>query len=94
MFESLQSRLEQALKKMRGQAKITEENIEEAIKEIRTAFLDADVNFAVVKKFIEDIKAKAVSRKEDRTLKNSVICLEKIPNLQHDTKRIRTKKTY
>ncbi|HRE57305.1 MAG: signal recognition particle protein [Candidatus Kapaibacterium sp.] len=60
MFESLQSRLEQALKKMRGQAKITEENIEEAIKEIRTAFLDADVNFAVVKKFIEDIKAKAV----------------------------------
>jgi len=60
MFESLQSRLEQALKKMRGQAKITKENIEEAIKEIRTAFLDADVNFAVVKKFIEDIKAKAV----------------------------------
>ncbi len=60
MFESLQSRLEQALKKMRGQAKITEENIEEAVKEIRTAFLDADVNFAVVKKFIEDIKAKAV----------------------------------
>jgi len=60
MFESLQSRLEQALKKMRGQAKITEENIEEALKEIRTALLDADVNFAVVKKFIEDIKTKAV----------------------------------
>lgn len=60
MFESLQSRLEQALKKMRGQAKITEENIEEALKEIRTALLDADVNFAVVKKFIEDIKSKAV----------------------------------
>ncbi len=60
MFESLQSRLELALKKMRGQAKITEENIDEAIKEIRTALLDADVNFNVVKKFIEDIKNKAV----------------------------------
>ena len=60
MFESLQSRLELALKKMRGQAKISEENIEEALKEIRTALLDADVNFAVVKKFLEDIRAKAV----------------------------------
>jgi len=60
MFESLQSRLELALKKMRGQAKITEENIDEAIKEIRTALLDADVNFNVVKKFIEDIRNKAV----------------------------------
>lgn len=60
MFESLQSRLELALKKMRGQAKISEENIEEALKEIRTALLDADVNFAVVKKFLEDIRSKAV----------------------------------
>ena len=53
MFESLQSKLESALKVFRGQSKITEENIKEALNEVRNALLDADVNFAVVKDFIE-----------------------------------------
>lgn len=60
MFESLQEKLELALKKFRGQAEITEENIEEAMKEIRRALLEADVNLNVVKKFIEDVKEKAI----------------------------------
>jgi len=53
MFESLQTKLESALKVFRGQSKITEENIKEALNEVRNALLDADVNFAVVKDFIE-----------------------------------------
>jgi signal recognition particle subunit SRP54 len=60
MFENIQTKLEEALKRIRGQAKITEENIEEGLLEVRNALLDADVNFLVAKKFIEDVKEKAL----------------------------------
>lgn len=60
MFENLQSKIESAIKRIRGQAKITEENIEEGLLEVRNALLDADVNLQVAKKFIEDIKQKAI----------------------------------
>lgn len=60
MFESLQEKLELALKKFKGQSKITEENIADALVEIRKALLEADVNLNVVKKFIEDVKTKAI----------------------------------
>ncbi len=60
MFESLQSRLEDAIKRLRGQARITEDNIADALVEVRRALLDADVHLDVVRRFIEDVKAKAV----------------------------------
>lgn len=60
MFESLQEKLEIALKKFRGQSTITEENITEALGEIRRALLDADVNLHVAKKFTEDVREKAI----------------------------------
>jgi signal recognition particle subunit SRP54 len=62
MFENIQTRLEGAIKRIRGQAKITEENIEEGLEEVRNALLDADVNFQVAKKFIEDVKQKALGQ--------------------------------
>lgn len=60
MFENLQEKLESALKKFRGQSKITEENVSEAMQEIRRALLEADVNLEVTKKFIENVKEKAI----------------------------------
>ncbi len=60
MFESLQERLELALKRLKGKAVITESNIEEALTEIRRALIEADVNYNVVKKFVEDVKTKAL----------------------------------
>ncbi len=60
MFESLQEKLELALKRFRGQAKISEENISEALREIRRALLEADVNLNVAKKFVDDVKEKSV----------------------------------
>lgn len=60
MFESLQEKLESALKRIRGQSKITEENVAEALTEVRRALLDADVNFGVVKKFIDDVTEKSL----------------------------------
>lgn len=60
MFENLQQRLEDAIKKIRGQSKLTEDNIDEALKEVRRALLDADVNVQVTKDFIEQVKSKAI----------------------------------
>jgi signal recognition particle subunit SRP54 len=62
MFEQLSDKLLNSIKNLRGQAKITDSNIEAALKDIRMSFLEADVNFKVVKTFIENIKAKAIGQ--------------------------------
>lgn len=60
MFENLSEKVLSSLKKVRGQHKISESNIEEALKEIRMSLLEADVNFKVVKSFIDRVKTKAL----------------------------------
>src|SRR5580765_6859141 len=62
MFENLQEKLKRAFKNLRGQGTLTEENIQEALKEIRMALLEADVNFKVVKTFIDRVAEKAVGQ--------------------------------
>src|SRR5436853_7477463 len=62
MFENLQEKLQRAFKNLRGQGKLTEENIQEALRQIRLALLEADVNFKVVKQLIDQIQAKAVGQ--------------------------------
>src|SRR5579859_1173332 len=62
MFENLQEKLQRAFKNLRGQGTLTEENIQDALKEIRLALLEADVNFKVVKQLIDHIQAKAVGQ--------------------------------
>jgi signal recognition particle subunit SRP54 len=62
MFENLQEKLQRAFKSLRGQAKLSEENIAEAMRDIRLALLEADVNFKVVKELIDRIQAKAVGQ--------------------------------
>lgn len=60
MFDSLSDKLESVFKKLRGQGVMTEENIKEALREVRLALLEADVNFKVVKDFVENVRVKAV----------------------------------
>ncbi len=60
MFETLTEKLNRALKNLRGRGRLTEENIAEALKEVRLALLEADVNYKIVKKLIEDIRQRAV----------------------------------
>src|ERR1700734_4342312 len=60
MFENLTDKLQRAFKSLRGQGTLTEENITEALGEIRVALLEADVNLKVVNDVIEHIRAKAV----------------------------------
>src|SRR5438477_5349625 len=62
MFENLQEKLQRALKTLRGQAVLNEENIAEALRELHLALLEADVNFKVVKQFIDQVQAKAVGQ--------------------------------
>ncbi len=63
MFEKLSDRMTESLRKLSGKAKITEANVEEAIKEVRMSLLEADVNFKVVKRFIDNVKAQALGEK-------------------------------
>src|SRR5207249_3484942 len=62
MFENLQERLQRTSKSLRGQAVLNEENIQETMRELRLALLEADVNFKVVKQFIDQVQAKAVGQ--------------------------------
>src|SRR5664279_2026773 len=62
MFENLSEKLQRAFKNLRGQGTITEENIGEALREIRVALLEADVNLNVVKDLVEHIRVKAIGQ--------------------------------
>lgn len=60
MFDNLSDKLESVFKKLRGQGVMTEDNIKDALREVRLALLEADVNFKVVKDFVENVRVKAV----------------------------------
>ena len=60
MFENLSDKLQRVFKNLRGEGKLTPENMEQALKEIRVALLEADVHFRVVKQFIEGVRQKAM----------------------------------
>jgi len=69
MFESLGDRLQNVVSKIKGYGKITEDNIAEVTREIRLALLEADVNYTVVKEFVNDVKEKALGEEVQRSLK-------------------------
>jgi signal recognition particle subunit SRP54 len=62
MFENLSEKLQRTFKNLRGQGKLTEENMNEALREIRLALLEADANFKVVKVLIDHIREKALGQ--------------------------------
>ena len=62
MFENLTDKLEQTFKRLRGHGRITESNVAESLREVRLALLEADVNFKVVKSFIDSVRAKSMGR--------------------------------
>ncbi len=62
MFENLSDKLEGAFKKLRGHGKLTEENVQEAMGEVRMALLEADVHFKVVKEFVAEVTERALGQ--------------------------------
>src|SRR3984885_4484285 len=94
MFENLSEKLQRAFKTLRGQAVLSEENIQEALREIRLALLEADVNFKVVKQLIDHIQEKAVGQQVATALSpgEQVIKIlrdELIETLGRDTARLK-----
>ncbi len=76
MFEYMGDRISNALKNIKGMGKITEENIGDAVREIRIALLEADVNYQVVKEFVSDVKAKALDAEVSKSLKPDEVFLK------------------
>ena len=62
MFDDLSDKLNAVFKKLKGHGKLTEKNIEEGLREVRMALLEADVHFKIVKKFIADVKERALGQ--------------------------------
>jgi signal recognition particle subunit SRP54 len=62
MFESLSTKLDSIFKKLRGHGKLTDENIQDALKEVRIALLEADVHFKVVKDFVQHVQGRAIGQ--------------------------------
>ncbi|MBO7439892.1 MAG: signal recognition particle receptor subunit alpha, partial [Bacteroidales bacterium] len=80
MFESLSEKLEQSFKMIKGEGKLTEINVVEALKEVRRALLDADVNYNIVKEFTNKVKEKALGAKVQGELKPNQLMIK----LVHD----------
>src|SRR5689334_25014650 len=68
MFESLSNRLQDVFRQIRGEARLTEETVELALREIRMALLEADVNFKVVKAFVDRVRDRAVDQEVLKSL--------------------------
>ena len=70
-FESLSDKFQGILKKLKGQSRLTEQNMEEMLGEIRVALLEADVNYKVVKEFTSKVKEKAIGQEVFKQLSPS-----------------------
>ena len=68
MFESLTSRLEQVFRTVKGQGKLSESNIQDALRDVRLSFLEADVHYRVVQDLIESVKERAIGQEVIRSL--------------------------
>ena len=62
VFEGLSSKLQETIKKFRGKGRVTEKDVKQMMREIKLALLEADVNFKVVKDFIEKVSERAVGQ--------------------------------
>ncbi|HEX6989608.1 MAG TPA: signal recognition particle receptor subunit alpha, partial [Bacillota bacterium] len=68
MLDRLSQRLQDAFRRLRGRGKLSEADVDEALRSLRLALLEADVNFRVVKTFIENIRRRAVGQEVLRSL--------------------------
>ena len=89
IFESLSDRLQETFKKLRGHGKLTEDDVNDAMREVRMALLEADVNFKVVKQFIKTVKERAVGQDILETLTPAQVVIkivdEELTNLMGGT---------
>src|SRR5512142_1999260 len=75
MFESLSTRLQDVFRSLRGEARLTEATVDAALREIRMALLEADVNFKVTKAFVEKVRDRATDQQVVRIVRDEMIAL-------------------
>lgn len=90
MFDNLTDRLSQSIKKIRGQANLTEDNIKDILRDIRVALLEADVALPVVKSFIDDVKQRALGREVLTSVKPAQMMVKVV---QEELERVLGKET-
>ena len=73
MFDSLSDKLQEIIRKTSGSDKLTEENMSDALREIRRALLEADVNLRVVKAFVSSIRERAEGELADNTIISPIV---------------------
>ena len=76
MFENLTDRLSKSIQKIRGQANLSEDNVKDALREVRVALLEADVALPVVKSFIDDVKDRALGKEVMTSLKPAQVMVK------------------
>ena len=84
MFESLSTRLQDVFKSLRGETRLTPESIEAALREIRLALLEADVNFKVVKAFIDRVRDRAMDSVDDGTVLRGLVPSQQVVRIVRD----------
>ncbi len=76
MFDNLTDRLSKSIQKIRGQANLSEDNVKDALREVRVALLEADVALPVVKSFIDDVKERALGKEVMTSLKPAQVMVK------------------
>src|SRR5215471_17819095 len=84
MFESLSTRLQDVFKSLRGQTRLTPESIEAALREIRLALLEADVNFKVVKAFIDRVRDRAIDALKEKDVLRTLSPSQQVVRIVRD----------
>src|SRR5207249_1403169 len=84
MFDSLSNRLQDVFKSLRGEARLTSENIEAALREIRLALLEADVNFKVVKAFIDRVRDRAMDAAKENDVLRGLAPAQQVVRIVRD----------
>src|SRR6266545_7130191 len=84
MFDSLSTRLQDVFKTLRGESRLTPENIEAALREIRLALLEADVNFKVVKAFIDRVRDRAMDAAKDNDVLRGLAPAQQVVRIVRD----------
>jgi len=84
MFDSLGTRLQDVFKSLRGESRLTPENIEAALREIRLALLEADVNFKVVKAFVDRVRDRAMDAVTNRDVLRGLAPSQEVVRIVRD----------
>src|SRR5438552_6288418 len=84
MFDSLSTRLQDVFKTLRGESRLTPENVETALREIRLALLEADVNFKVVKAFIDRVRDRAMDAAKENDILRGLVPSQQVVRIVRD----------